>query len=310
MGAHAVAPDVPMLEVRGLSKRFGPRQAVADISFTIHRGDLYGLLGHNGAGKSTTIGAVLGQIYPDRGTIRLAGQDVFQDRRIALARVGAIFETPCFYSYLSGWKNLEVFTHCTRLTSKEEIQRAVRRVGLSDRIHDRVGKYSHGMRQRLALAQALLPDPDFLILDEPTDGLDPEGIAEIRDLIVDLNRREALTILLCSHQLEEVQRLCRRLAVLREGRLVFEGDWQSAGQAEAHVRLETDGTSSPYELLEQDGLLQRHAQNWVMAPGHGLADAVDQLVRVHRRRVHHAALQQPSLEDFYLRLTRQRGGES
>jgi ABC-2 type transport system ATP-binding protein len=296
-----------MLEVSGLVKRFGTRAAVDGVSFRIQRGELFGLLGHNGAGKSTTIGAVLGQLYPDAGTVRVDGHEVIRERRLALARVGAIFETPSFYDYMSGWRNLEVLSHCTRLTTREEIARAVERVGLQARIHDPVGKYSHGMRQRLALAQALLPDPEFLILDEPTDGLDPEGIVEMRSFILDLNRREGLTILLCSHQLDEVQRLCRKLAILRAGRLVFEGDWQQLEGTEPELELRTEQTERSLQDLAEAGLIHRKHERWVLASDAGVADCLDFLIRQCGARVFHAGLRPASLEDVYLKATRGEG---
>lgn len=293
-----------MLELEAVSKHYGPRLAVDSVSFHIQPGELLGLLGHNGAGKSTTIGMILGQIYPNMGTIRIGGADVFRQRTRALARVGAIFETPCFYDYLSGWQNLEVFTHWTRRTSKEEIQRAVCRVGLQKRIHDPVGKYSHGMRQRLALAQALLPDPLFLILDEPTDGLDPEGIAEMRELVLDLNRREGLTILLCSHQLDEVQRMCQRLAILRSGKLVFFGDWHQMEPEARELELHTDDTPRDYQALCAAGLVELHQDCWRLSSGTDVAACVEFLVQHHHARIQHVGLKKLTLEDVYLRVTR------
>jgi len=307
MEAPGPAVDPPMLEVQGVCKRFGARRAVDSVSFQVRRGELFGLLGHNGAGKSTTIGMILGQVYPDAGTVRIGGADVFQQRARALARVGAIFETPCFYDYLSGWRNLEVFTAYTRLTTEDEIRRAVRRVGLEGRIHDPVGKYSHGMRQRLALAQALLPDPEFLILDEPSDGLDPEGIAEMRELVLDLNRREGLAILLCSHQLDEVQRLCRRLAILRSGRLVFSGNWHEMDPDEQELDLRTADTEGDCRALEQAGMAGHKDGRWVLASGTQVADCVDFLVSKKKSRIQHAGIKEATLEDVYLRVTR--GGE-
>jgi ABC-2 type transport system ATP-binding protein len=298
-----------MLEVDAATKRFGTRTAADRISFEVRRGELYGLLGHNGAGKSTTIGMILGQIHPDAGTVRVGGWDVFTHRARALAPVGAIFETPCFYEYLSGWKNLEIFTAYSRLTRAEEIRRAVARVGLGERIHDNVGKYSHGMRQRLALAQALLPDPEFLILDEPTDGLDPEGIAEMRELVLDLNRREGLTILLCSHQLEEVQRMCRRLAILREGKLVFAGDWRELGTMESALHVETDRTLESIGLLESEGLVRIQGRELLLTPGSGVGRCAERLVAAgHVIRC--IGPKERTLEDFYLSRIHDSGGRS
>jgi ABC-2 type transport system ATP-binding protein len=242
---------------------------------------------------------ILGQVHPDAGTVRVAGHDVFASRARALGRVGAIFETPSFYDYLSGLSNLKIFTAYTRPTSPEEIMRVVRRVGLEDRIHDRVGKYSHGMRQRLALAQALLPDPEFLILDEPTDGLDPEGIAEMRELVFDLNRREGLTILLCSHQLDEVQRMCHHLAILRQGRLVFSGDWRDLGAVERAIDLETTTPADSVALLERRQLIRQAGAELLLTQGTEIATCADVLVQAGHR-ITRIGERKRSLEDFYL----------
>jgi ABC-2 type transport system ATP-binding protein len=215
-----------MIRLENLQKRFGRRVAVENLSLQIEEGALYGLLGHNGAGKSTTIGMMLGQVVPDEGRVLLDGFDVQRDRAKALGRVGAIFETPSFYSYLSGWRNLEIFCSYGRSVSRQEMKEIVDIVRLGSRISDPVKVYSHGMRQRLALAQALLPRPRILILDEPSEGLDPEGIYEMRELIRQLHRDFQLTILICSHLLAEVELICPEVAIMRSGRLLFHGDWR------------------------------------------------------------------------------------
>ncbi len=220
-----------MIQLDNLNKRFGNRMAVENLSLEIKAGTLYGLLGHNGAGKSTTIGMMLGQVMPDSGRVLLAGHDVQKNRADALANVGAIFETPSFYSYLSGRRNLEIFCSYSREVSAREMTEAIDLVGLGKRIDDPVRVYSHGMRQRLALAQALLPRPKILILDEPSEGLDPEGIYEMRELIRNLHQRYQLTILICSHLLAEVEQICREVAVMRQGKLLFHGDWKAASGA-------------------------------------------------------------------------------
>jgi len=291
-----------MLEIRGLAKRFGGRVALQDVSFSVLRGSLFGLLGHNGAGKSTTIGTVLGQIHPDAGQVRVGGHDVFRERAAALSRVGAIFETPSFYGYLSGRRNLEIFTAYSRICPRETLDQVIRRVGLSDRIEDRVDKYSHGMRQRLALAQALLPDPEFLILDEPGDGLDPEGIAEMREMITTLNRQDGMTILLCSHQLDEVRRMCRELAILREGELVFSGDWRELGHLERAVEIRTDRTPESLRLLQDRRQLVLDGGVWLLGPGASLHECARILVEAGHR-LEHLAECGNDLEYFYLRQT-------
>jgi ABC-2 type transport system ATP-binding protein len=216
-----------MICLEHLNKCFGDRVAVDNVSLEIPEGALYGLLGHNGAGKSTTIGMMLGQVIPDRGRVLIDGRDVQQDRTLALADVGAIFETPSFYGYLTGRRNLEIFCSYSRFVTPKEINEVVEMVRLTHRIDDPVKVYSHGMRQRLALAQALLPRPRVLILDEPSEGLDPEGIHEMRELIRKLHQHFQLTVLICSHLLAEVEQICPQVAIMRKGKLLFQGDWRA-----------------------------------------------------------------------------------
>src|SRR6266481_1958349 len=188
-----------MISLRNVQKIFGEHRAVEDLNLQVPAGEIFGLLGHNGAGKSTAIGMMLGQVWPTEGDVRVCGFDVTNDRQRALQKVGAIFEAPVFYDYLSGWRNLEIFSHYTARTSKQRLQELIDWVGLTGRETSKVKTYSHGMRARLALAQALLPEPELLILDEPGDGLDPEGIHEMRLTIIRLQREMQLTILLSSH---------------------------------------------------------------------------------------------------------------
>jgi ABC-2 type transport system ATP-binding protein len=217
-----------MIRLENLQKRFGSRLAVENLNLEIHEGALYGLLGHNGAGKSTTIGMMLGQVIPDHGRVLLNQHDVQHHRATALLQVGAIFETPSFYGYLSGRRNLEIFCSYSCPVEPRAMNEVIDMVRLTSRIDDPVSVYSHGMRQRLALAQALLPRPRILILDEPSEGLDPEGIYEMRELIRRLHRDYHLTILICSHLLAEVEQICPEVAIMRQGRILFHGDWRAA----------------------------------------------------------------------------------
>lgn len=290
-----------MIEIRGLAKSYGPRLAVGGIDLVVPRGRIFGLLGHNGAGKSTTIGCLLGHLFPDRGSIRVNGTDALAHRRLALARVGAIFETPAFYEYLSGLRNLRIFAECTAPVPDSRLLEVARIVGLADRIRDRVGRYSHGMRQRLALAQALLPDPELLIVDEPTDGLDPEGIHEIRTLLLHLNREHALTILLSSHLLSEVELLCTDIAVMRQGRLLYSGPMSGLPRTEGWIILKTAPEGRANELLRAKGWVeeQRGEDRFRLRPGIGVADAVDVAVAAGLR-VEAAHPIEMTLEEFYL----------
>ena len=212
-----------MLEATRLRKSFAGKPALNDLSFHVRRGEIFGLLGHNGAGKSTTLGIILGMVMPDAGDVKVGGISVLTARSKALRKVGAIFEAPAFYDYLSGWENLRILMGYSGGFDSRAARETVERVGLSKRIHSKVRTYSHGMRQRLALAQSLLPEPEVLLLDEPTDGLDPEGIKWFRDFILSLRDERGMTVLFNSHLLAEVELMCDRVAILREGKKIFEG---------------------------------------------------------------------------------------
>jgi ABC-2 type transport system ATP-binding protein len=212
-----------VLEADGLCKSFGGKPALENVSFQLQRGEIYGLLGHNGAGKSTSLGIILGMVEPDRGEVSIGGISVQKNRSKALRKVGAIFEAPAFYDYLSGWDNLKILMNYSTGFDEKSAREVIAKVGLEKRIRSKVRTYSHGMRQRLALAQALLPEPELLLLDEPTDGLDPEGIKWFRDFILGLREEKGMTVLFNSHLLAEVELMCDRVAILREGKRVFEG---------------------------------------------------------------------------------------
>src|SRR2546426_4138080 len=244
-----------MIELRHVRKCFGDNVAVEDLSLQVPPGEIYGLLGHNGAGKSTAIGMMLGQVWPTRGKVQVCGFDVTAHRRQALQRVGAIFESPAFYDYLSGRRNLEILSAYTAPTPARRIAEVIEWVGLSGRERSKVRTYSHGMRARLALAQALLPQPELLILDEPSDGLDPEGIHEMRKTILRLHHELGLTILLSSHFLNEVEQLCTRIAVLNRGRKVFEGTLADTKRQEQWVRVKTGDFAHAASALRQAGLI-------------------------------------------------------
>src|SRR5438309_368266 len=257
-----------MIELANVHKRFGERMAVDDLTLRVPAGEIYGLLGHNGAGKSTSIGMMLGQVWPTKGEVKICGFDVSTQRRKALAKVGAIFESPAFYDYLSGLKNLEILSSYTARTPRKRIEEVIEWVGLTGREDSKVRTYSHGMRARLALAQALLPNPELLILDEPSDGLDPEGIHEMRHTILRLHRELKLTILLSSHFLSEVEQLCSRIAVLNQGKMVFEGSLAQTRQREKWLRLKVSDFDAATRELKAAGLIidQRDGRLVALAP--------------------------------------------
>jgi len=292
-----------VIELRNVSKLFGDREAVRALTMTVPAGEIFGLLGHNGAGKSTAIGMMLGQVWPSEGEVRVCGFDVTHQRQRALEKVGAIFETPVFYDYLSGWRNLEIFSHYTAPTSRERLLEVIEWVGLTGRETSKVKTYSHGMRARLALAQALLPRPNLLILDEPGDGLDPEGIHEMRQTILRLRAEMGLTILLSSHLLSEVEQLCTRIAVMNQGRKVFEGPMTAIRQSHNLALLRVNDFSAAVKLLREKALVvdERDGKFVALAPEAKTEQVVRCLVQ-NDFAVHEITPQEQDLEAFYLSL--------
>jgi ABC-2 type transport system ATP-binding protein len=210
------------LEVRGLVKRYGTLTAVAGVDVTVRAGDVYGYLGPNGAGKTTSLRMMLGLIRPTQGSVRLFGRDPQETVR-ALDGVAGFVEAPTFYPYLTGRRNLELLAAFDGGGAPERIAPALEAVELSHRAGDRVGGYSHGMRQRLGIAAALLRDPKLLLLDEPTTGLDPGGMRDMR-LLVRRLADQGITIVLSSHLLAEVEDVCNRVAIVQRGKIVYEGE--------------------------------------------------------------------------------------
>ena len=217
--------NTEIIKVQHLAKNFGSFQAVKDVSFTVNKGDVFGFLGPNGAGKSTTIRCMLSLIKPDNGQIQLFGKDLHKHRNEILSKVGSIIEKPDFYRYLSAEKNLAIFARISgKDVSKREIAEMLDFVGLNGRNRDKVGGFSHGMKQRLGIAQTLLHQPDLIVLDEPTTGLDPQGIVEIRNLILRLKSEQNKTVILSSHQLSEIELISNRMVIINKGQSIIEGD--------------------------------------------------------------------------------------
>jgi ABC-2 type transport system ATP-binding protein len=213
----------PVIHTFDLTKRFKNITAVDGVNFEVQQGEVFGFLGPNGAGKTTTIAMLLGLVRPTAGSAEVLGCDIRRDLSTALRRVGAIVETPAFYPYLSGRDNLRIFARIVGGDAKGRIADTLQRVGLMGREKDKVGTYSLGMRQRLGLAAALLGNPELLVLDEPTNGLDPAGMQEMRLLIRRLADEEGKTVFLSSHLLHEVEQVCDRVLILNKGRVIAQG---------------------------------------------------------------------------------------
>ena len=243
--------DEKIIEVKFLSKQFKDVKAVNSLNINVHKGDVFGFLGPNGAGKSTTIRMLLSLISPAEGKIKIFGKELNRHRKEILGKIGAIVEKPDFYGYLPAYKNLEILGKISgKEISKKRIMEVLELVGLEKRYKSKVKTFSHGMKQRLGLAQALLHDPELIILDEPTTGLDPQGMKEIRDLIVYLSKEKQKTIFLSSHILYEVELVASRMIIINKGTAIVEGKVEDLlNSKNLKVTFEVDNPDAAKSLL-------------------------------------------------------------
>ena len=242
-----------IIEIENLSKQFKEVKAVDGLNLTVYSGDVFGFLGPNGAGKSTTIRMLVSLITPTEGDIKLFGKSLKNERISILQNIGAIVEKPDFYGYLSAYKNLEILGRLSHTdVSKKRIMQVLEFVGLEKRYKSKVKTYSHGMKQRLGLAQALLHNPDLIILDEPTTGLDPQGMKEIRDLIIHLSKDENKTIFLSSHILSEVEIVATRMIILNKGKKIVEGSVSDLlNRNEMQVTVEVGNDNQAEQIVKE-----------------------------------------------------------
>lgn len=295
------------IETRNLRRRFGPTVAVDGVSLTVPRGCVYGFMGRNGAGKTTTLKMLLGLIRPDSGIIRIAGIDALADRLGAARCMGALLEAHGFYAHLSGRENLDLTRSLLGL-KRSELDRVLEIVGLTPDAGRRVGGYSLGMRQRLGIARALLASPEVLILDEPTNGLDPDGIADMRDFLRTLPARANTTVLLSSHLLGEVEQVADRVGIIHHGRLMLQDDLATlrAGQT-PQLRLGCDDPARARPLILGLGLTSEPDSDLVtLAPGSDvqrMARALNQALVEAGIGVHELTPQARSLEAIYRDIT-------
>jgi len=241
-----------VIEVSGLSKKFKEVRAVNNLNINVHKGDVFGFLGPNGAGKSTTIRMLLSLINPDQGKIKIFNKSLSKNRIEILRKIGAIVESPDFYGYLSAYKNLEIIGKISgKEISGKRIMEVLEMVGLDKRYKSKVKTYSHGMKQRLGIAQALIHNPDLIILDEPTTGLDPQGMKEIRDLIIHLSKDEKKTIFLSSHILYEVELVANRMIIINKGATIIEGEVKDLlNTADLKVTFEVNDPHKAKNLIQ------------------------------------------------------------
>jgi ABC-type multidrug transport system ATPase subunit len=297
------------LQTEELTKRFGARTAVDRLTIRVERGDVYGFLGPNGAGKSTTLRMLLGLVRPTSGTIKFPVRASSWEYLKARSRIGAIIETPAFYEHFSGRRNLQLLASLSGGVHKKRVEEVLDIVDLRDRAADPVKVYSLGMRQRLGIAQALLPTPELIILDEPTNGLDPQGIHETRNLIRRLRDEFKLTVLLSSHLLTEIEQLCNRVGIIHEGRLLYEGGPEALVAPTSLYKVRVDNLPGAFDLLSRESgvKVSRNGTSFL----HVEADAeriatVNTLLVGNGIKVYELSPAQESLEEAFLRLTKNR----
>lgn len=294
-----------IIEVNQLTKKFGALTAVQDLSFTVHKGDVYGFLGQNGAGKSTTIRMLLTLIRPSSGSIRIFSKNLYQAPMAILQQTGAIIEKPDLYNYLSAYDNLALFAKLSGVkTNRQMLLERLNAVGLAQRSQSKVKTFSQGMKQRLGIAVALVHDPPLIILDEPSNGLDPQGIADMRQMILTL-QAQGKTILISSHLLSEIEKVANRMLILHKGKKIIEGEVRHLlDPADTIVTVETtDDTTArtliagfPFTTILPDKAIIRLRMNKKEVPQlvQQLSDANLGILSVQSR---------PSLEDFFISLT-------
>jgi ABC-type multidrug transport system ATPase subunit len=298
-----------MLQVKNLSKQFDSLKAVNDLSFTVNEGDVYGFLGQNGAGKSTTIRMLLTLIKPSGGEINIFGQSVLHQRNEVLRQIGAVVERPDLYKYLSAYDNLSIFARLSGIKiSRKLIMDQLAMVGLADRSGSKVKTYSQGMKQRLGIAVALVHNPKLIILDEPTNGLDPQGIADMRNLILDLSAHYGKTVIVSSHLLTEIEQIANRMIIIHKGKKITEGVVKDLlDPSHTIVELQTTNDLQTIEKLrnspwaaflrdESSGIRLQMNRNDIPAMATWLAERGTGIISVNPKN---------SLEDYFLSLTNQ-----
>ncbi|MBQ7378634.1 MAG: ABC transporter ATP-binding protein [Clostridia bacterium] len=298
-----------VLSIKGVSKHLGKRKILSDITLDVHEGEIFGFLGPNGSGKTTTIKLILGLLRMESGEISICGHDNVKEFEEAMRCVGGIIENPEMYKYLTGRQNLEQYWRMYPELPKERIDEVVRLVRLESRINDKISKYSLGMRQRLGIAQAVLHHPKILILDEPTNGLDPAGIKELRDVLKKLSREEGVAVFVSSHMLSELQLMCDRVGIIDRGVTVGFRNLDAEGMIEessyAHYTLETPDGMRAMELLGNSTLCSgaAYTESLTFDAEHENVPAIISLLAGGGVRIYGLTRQKKSLEDTFLEMT-------
>ncbi len=296
-----------ILEVVNLTKSFNNTIAVDNISFKVYAGDIYGFLGPNGSGKTTTLRMILNLIKPNNGNIKICGYDIKKDFKNSIKNIGAIIETPIFYSYLSGEENLNLMAKLSKV-SYDKVEDVLKLVGLYSNKDKKFSNYSLGMKQRLGIANALLTDPSIVILDEPTNGLDPQGIKEIRELIVKLSLENNITFIISTHLLYEVEQICNRVGILKNGKLITEGDVNSLISSDTEdIFLQTSTVELASSVLKDIEYIHSYREDEKgisinISKGH-TSKLIEKLIN-SKVRVEYVIPVKTSLEDVFIDLTK------
>lgn len=298
-----------VIEISNLSKSFGNKKIIDNIDLTVKEGDVFGFLGPNGSGKTTTIRMMLNLIHPDGGFIKINGYDLKRDFNKAINRVGAIVESPRFYPYLSGRKNLELMANLMDEVSRDRIDEVLELVSLTNRAGDKFKTYSLGMKQRLGIANALLNNPRIIILDEPTNGLDPNGMKEIRDLICELSTKEKITFFISTHLLHEVEQMCNKVAILHKGRILAKGVVEDLLNMDYEtIEISTPLPKEALSLLQEHNYVKRaqESQKGIIAQiEKGYSAEINKYLVKNSINVKYLTPNNQSLEEFFIQLTKE-----
>tara|TARA_Y100000589_G_scaffold14837_1_gene12055 strand:+ start:2527 stop:3426 length:900 start_codon:yes stop_codon:yes gene_type:complete len=294
-----------LLSIENLHKSFGDFKAVNSISLNVHKGDIYGFLGPNGAGKSTTIRMILGLIQPDNGSIQINGENILGKKRNYLNSIGALIERPDFYKNLSAYENLKILFKLSSLSNKHKIKEVLEEVGLYEKKDQKVGGYSQGMKQRLGIAQTLLHEPSLIILDEPSNGLDPQGQVDMRNLILKINQSMGITIIISSHILSEIEKIANRMIVINKGKKIVEGNvTQMMNNDVMKVSFKSDNQEELTSFLNEEKLDFKINNDNIIVPVN--EDDISQLInRITSNKINLKEVKQlRTLEELFLDLTK------
>lgn len=292
-----------ILKCNGIYKKIHNKTIIKDVSFDIKEGEILGFIGPNGAGKTTTIKLILGLQKITKGNIQINGYDVEKDFEKAIQKVGSIVENPDLYMYMSGYANLKLVANLYNEVDKKRIDEVVKLVGLENRIKDKVSKYSLGMRQRLGIAQAILHKPNLLILDEPTNGLDPEGIKQVRELIVKLAKEEKMAVMISSHNLSEIENVCNKICIIKNGVVVEENDLEDLKKeiSNSEYVIEVDNPEPMKEIIQKD-VQTNNNKVTIRAEREEIPEIVNKLVE-NKVKIYSITENTLSLEDAFLKKT-------